>query len=176
MKNVYAEFNYSLLNFISSAVSNHDYITLQKMGLDRARAQRLCDMPLSQLQQFKRMTLPLADISIDPKHFDLCLDYICTEAEHNEIKNKMIEMDASAAMLNELAGMDISEYRSRRVHLGLDRAQQGRPASLSADECVMVSRVWKKYENEKDLLLRYFHVGVETRLPLNRIWVFMRLN
>lgn len=176
MKDIYGDFNYSLLNFISAAVSKHDYVTLEKLGLDRDRVQRLCNMPLGQLQRFKRMRLPIADIHIDPHHFDLCLDYICSESERDDVKNRMIEMGASAVMLSELAGMDITEYRKRRQNLDMDRAQQGRPASLTAEECVIVGRVWKKHENVKDPLLRYFNVGVETQIPLNKIWVFMRIN
>jgi len=87
----------------------------------------------------------------------------------------MIQMDASAAMLEALTGMDIMEYRSRRTRLGLDKATQGRPASLNSDESIVLSQSWTKFNDEQDDMMRYFKVGLDTRLPLNKVWAYMRL-
>lgn len=175
MENIYSELNYSIVNFIGAANSAHDFRALKQLGLSDDQINRLSKMPFEQLQRFKAMRTPIAEVTINPRHFDLCMDYIISEATIDDIKNQMIKMDASAAMLTELAGMDITEYRSRRTHLGLDKATQGRPASLSSDESIILSQAWSKFQIETDNMMRYFRVGVDTGLPLNKVWAFMQL-
>jgi len=175
MENIYSELNYSIINFIGAARSANDFRALKQLGVSDKQIDRLSKMPFDQLQRFKSMRTPIAQVSIDPRHFDLCMDYIVTEATVDDIKNQMIVMDASAAMLAELTGMDPSEYRTRRQRLGLEKASQGRPASLNEHESIIVGQSWSKFSDEPDLLKRYFNVGIDTQIALNRVWAFMQL-
>lgn len=175
MDNIYSHINDSILQFIGTAYEKNDYRILKQLGLNDDQIQRLNQMPLKQIRRFKALQTPLGKITIDPRHFDHCMNYVEKESDSDELKDLMIKMDASAAMLEALTGMDILEYRTRRIRLGLDKATQGRPASLTPDESIMVSQAWLKHEDLDDELLRYYNVGLETNIPLNKIWAFIQL-
>ena len=175
MENIYSELNYSIINFIAAARQANDFRALKQLGLDNQLIERLSKMSFDQMQRFKSLRTPIAKVTVDPRHFELCMDYIVTESTADDIKNQMILMNASAAMLADLAGMDITEFRTRRKRLGLEKASQGRPVSLTADESIILSQAWSKYDDEKNELMRYFKVGVDTKLPLNSVWAFMKL-
>ena len=130
---------------------------------------------MKQFQRFNAMRTPIATVEFNPRHFDLCVDYIIKESGADEIKDQMIQMEASAAMLEALTGMNIMDYRSRRTRLGMDKASQGRPASLTIDESNSLSQSWLKFNDEQDDMMRYFKVGLDTRLPLNKVWAYLRL-
>lgn len=176
MSNIYSDLNYHIMSFIGAAICAHDLPALHQLGLDDESIHRCSQLSLNQLQRLKSIQAPLARIEVDPRRFDLTLDYLDNEEKTSSIKDRMIKMQASAAMLGTLMGMDIIEYRSRRKKLGLDRASQGRPRTLTDDEVMLVSQAWSRYNDEKDLLMRYYKVGIETSLPLKQIWAFMQLD
>ncbi|MBC8209465.1 MAG: DUF2857 family protein [Gammaproteobacteria bacterium] len=175
MENIYSELNTCIVRFIIAAYEANDFRALKQLGLSDKQVKRVIEMPMKQFQRFNAMRTPIAAVEFNPRHFDLCVDYIIKESGADEIKDQMIQMDASAAMLEALTGMDIMEYRSRRTRLGLDKATQGRPASLTSDESITLSQSWMKFNDEQDVTMRYFKVGLDTRLPLNKVWAYMRL-
>jgi len=175
MENIYSELNTSIVRFIIAAYEANDFRALKQLGLSGKQVKRIIDMPMKQFQRFNAMRTPIATVEFNPRHFDLCVDYIIKESGEDEIKDQMIKMDASAAMLETLTGMNIMDYRSRRTRLGMDKASQGRPASLTIDESNILSQSWLKFNDEQDDMMRYFKVGLDTRLPLNKVWAYMRL-
>lgn len=176
MENIYSHINDSILKFIGTAYEKNDYRILKQLGLNDEQIQRLNKMPMNQIQRFRSLQAPLGKITIDPRHFDHCMNYVEKESNTDELKDQMINMGASAAMLDSLTGMDIIDYRARRIRLGLDKASQGRPASLNAEESIIVSQAWVKHENTKDELTHYYEVGLDTNIALNKIWAYMKLD
>ncbi len=175
MNNIYSDLNVQIISFIGAAICTNDFSALKQWGLDENSIQRCGQLSLNQLQRLKSLRTPIADISVDQRRFSLTLDYLIEEDKSDNIKNKMINMQASAAMLNRLIGMDITEYRSRRTALGLDKASQGRPGALNDDETIIISQAWQKYHDDADFI-RYYKVGMETHIPLNKVWAFMQIN
>jgi len=175
MENIYSELNTSIVRFIIAAYEANDFRALKQLGLSDKQVKRVIDMPMKQFQRFNAMRTPIATVEFNPRHFDLCVDYIVKESGADEIKDQMIQMEASAAMLESLTGMNIMDYRSRRIRLGMDKASQGRPACLSIDESNLLSDSWNKFNDEQDDMMRYFKVGLDTRLPLNKVWACLRL-
>lgn len=109
----------------------------------------------------------------DATRFSMLVKHIHREGARNKIIDRMILLDASQAMLYELAGIDNSDYRERRRHLNLPRATSGRPASISEEQTTRLHEAWHLHRDEDDMLLRYFKVGVVTRIPLSQAWQHM---
>ncbi len=173
MENIYSELNASIFRFIVAAYDNNDFRALQQMGLNDTHVKRVIDMPMMQFERLKSRPWSIAQISFDPRRLDVILDDADHEHNLDEIKNTMIRMQASAAMLQALTGMDIAEYRKRRDRLGLDKAQQGRPAALSPDESIRLAEAWSRHHEAENPLFRYYRVGVDTGIPLNKVWAYM---
>ena len=173
--NIYSDLNTTLVRFILSAYHANDFRALDDLGVSKDQINRLVQMPAIQMQKFSGLRTPLANIKFCQRRFDIFIDTIDKEATRDDIINQMIKLDASAAMLDTMAGLDITEFRARRIKLGMDKASQGRPASLLPDESIILDDAWLKHKVEPDELIRYLKVGLETNLPLNRVWAYIRL-
>jgi hypothetical protein len=171
--NIYSELNGCLIRFIVTAHQTNNFRALHDFGLTNGQVERVASMSLVQVQQFNRLQVPIAKVLFDNRHFEACIDIFEKESSTDTIKDQMIKMDASAAMLDALAGMDIQDYRARRRRLGLDKPCQGRPSFLNSKEIPIVNKSWLKNSSEEDELLRYHKVGADTGLPLNKIWAYM---
>jgi hypothetical protein len=175
-ENLFGDLNNTLIQLIVTAHKSNNFRALESLGLTHEQVDRVARMSIYQIQQFNQLRSAIADISFDSRRFDICINYIQNESDIDTVKDHMIQMDASSAMLLELAGMDIQEYRGRRRRMSLDKPFQGRPGLLNPDEAKRVNTSWLGHRDETNELLHYHKVGVDTGLPLNKIWAHMRLD
>ena len=171
-----SEFNAFIIRFVISAFNEKNVIALQEIGLTPKQLQRLRSMTLDDLERLSNFRTTIANISFDARRLDLMIDHVEREGERDSIINQMIEMGASQAMLEDLAGIDHSDYRNRRRVLGLPKASAGRPAAISEDQALQVYQSWRKHIDEPDNLKRYYFLGLETGIPLAQIWTHMVAN
>ncbi len=174
--NLFGGVNAEIIRLVVDAYDQSDSRVLDLLGLNKTQIIKLRNLTMGQISQVMRQRTPIANITFDSRRFDLLVRHIEMESSRDGILDGLIVMHASAAMLYELAGMDSKSYRARRAKLGLVKATQGRPASLSSDESITLQRSWSRYRHfEDDPLKRYHSVGMDTSIPLNRVWSFMQL-
>ncbi|MGD8594568.1 MAG: STY4526/YPO1902 family pathogenicity island replication protein [Gammaproteobacteria bacterium] len=171
-----SEFNAFIIRFVISAFNEKNHAALQEIGLTPKQLQRLRNMTLDDLGRLSSFRTTVANISFDARRLDLMIDHVESEGARDSIVDQMIQMGASQAMLEDLAGIDHSEYRNRRRVLGLPKASAGRPAAISEDQALQVYQSWRKHADELDDLKRYYFLGLETGIPLSQIWTHMVAN
>ncbi len=165
------EFNAFIILHITRLYNDHDYTSLERMSIKPSLAKEITNMSIGDIERLCNFnSLVCEPPSFDEARFEMLVKHIHREGARNKIIDRMILLDASQAMLYELAGIDNSDYRDRRRYLNLPKATSGRPASISEKQTTLLHEAWGQQRNEEDMLLRYFKVGVATRIPLSQIW------
>jgi len=167
------ELNACLLRCVINASNQNDHQTLRDLGLSQALVERAKNMNADVFIRLSRFSI--ANITFDARRFGLMLDFVEQEREMDILVNKMITLEASQSMLENLAGIDPREYRDRRKALDMPPASQGRPQSLNDEQTTILYQALSKYpepadNSTNDLLNWYCQLGEETGLPLAKIW------
>lgn len=173
MENIYSDLNSSIIRFLAQAYSEGNHGLLRKMGISEGQIQRMMDLPYSHIQRLHRLHSPIAEINFSNR-LDLWLDHVSKEVSRDQMIDRMIQMGASASMLDALACIPVAEFRQRRKRLGLGSGKQGRPTALDSTEMLRVNEVYKEHQDESDELTRYYLIGLDTKIELNRVWAYMR--
>lgn len=155
--------------------NNRDFDRLREMGLSPKTAKVIADLPIritERLACFRAAACSLKVVSED--HILMLIQHVQHEDRRDILTDQLIQMNASQAMLADLLGMDANDYRNRRRALGLPKACAGRPTALTEEESVRTHSALHRHCDEKDILIKFYKVGMETGIPLARIWQHMQ--
>ncbi len=169
------DINSFIIQHITRLYNKRDFDGLKQMGLSKDSASRVANLPMLASARLSEFRVQIGDIFVDEKRLGMMIDRNQHEGAKNTIIDQMILMDSSQSMLFELAGIEHVEYRDRRKSLDLPKASSGRPSALNEDESIDVYNAWREYLNEEDLLLRYYLIGMKTKISLARIWQYMQI-
>lgn len=172
-----AELNHVITRFIIDLYHNGDFDALEQFGISKSTAKELSGLSINNHHRLTKCQQLLCNVFIDERRLKRLMQYII----HNETKDSFIDelimMQASQPMLERLAGVDHHDFRQRRNLLDLPKAAAGRPAVLTDKEAIRVAESWQRHaDKEHDLLQRYFYVGMDTGIPLSRLWNHMQLS
>lgn len=170
------EFNAYIVRYVIGAYNERNQAALQEMGLTPAQLTRLKNMTMDAMVRFCGFNAPVANVSFVGRHLDLMMDHAEREGARDIIIDQCIMMEASQAMLEELAGVDRNEFRKRRTFLGLPQAGSGRPHALTEEQALQVYNSWRRHKSERDALNLYYYLGLDTGLPLSEVWTHMKTN
>lgn len=168
------DINSFIIQHITRLYNNRDFDGLKQMGLSKTLATRVANLSLWDSARLSEFRVQIGDIFVDEKRLDMMIDHNQHEGAKNILIDHMIKMEASQVMLQELTGIDHEEYRGRRRALDLPKATSGRPPALSEEESIDVHNTWLRYKDEIDGLVRYYYVGLKTKISLSRIWQHMQ--
>lgn len=170
------EFNHVITRFILDLYHSGEDDALVQLGVSKSTAKELSELSLSSHQRLAKCQQLLGNVAIDEKKLKRLIQYVLHNDNKDNFINKLITMEASQSMLERLAGVEPHEFRQRRNLLDLPKAASGRPALLSDKEAINLTEAWQRHaEHKDDLLLRYYYVGIDTGIPLSRLWNHMQL-
>jgi len=170
------ELNACLLRCVINASNENDYQTLMDMGLDIKLMERVKDMNADVFIRLSKFNI--ADVRFNSHRFGLMLDFVEQERVMNTLVNRMIKLEASQSMLEDLVGIDPREYRDRRRTLGMAPATQGRPPDLDTHQTNCLYEALNKHpetKNADNILSWYCLLAEESGLSLSIIWRHMKL-
>lgn len=170
------DLNNVITRFIIDLYHNGFFDALEQLGVSKSTAKELSELSISNHHRLTKCKQLLGNVFIDENRLKRLMRYII----HNETKdsfiNQLIKMQASQSMLERLAGIDHHDFRQRRSLLDLPKAAAGRPAVLNDKEAIGLAKAWQRHaDKENDLLQRYFYVGLDTGIPLSKVWNHMHL-
>ncbi len=168
------EFSAFLIRSITKLFNHRKYDELAELGVNIETAKKISNLPLSDAEKLSFSRGRIGKVLVLDDIIQLKLRHIQHEASRDKLYDKLIQMGASHAMMHELSGMDATEFRERRNHLGLPKASAGRPSALTDNESTQVLNTWQRFKGEEDDLVRLVYVGCETNIPLSRIWQFLK--
>lgn len=163
-------FNAFLIREVTRLYNARDFARLQERGISRKVAENIVNLPVKIAEKVSHFSADTGSVYFDEGHLMKVIQYVQVEDHRDTLIGHLIEMGASQAMLVELTGMDPESFRSRRRELGLPKAAAGRPSALNEDEAIRVLNAWQRHQTEQDILVRYYKVGMETRINLGRVW------
>ncbi|VAW63228.1 hypothetical protein MNBD_GAMMA08-1558 [hydrothermal vent metagenome] len=174
MTNHNNEFNAFMIRYITRLYNDHDYASLKRMNVKPDLAKEIANMSVGNSERLSNFNSLICDLpAFDEPRFAMLIKYIHREDAKSDIIDRMVKLEASQVMLYKLAAVDRDEYRDRRIKLGLPQASSGRPATITEEQTARLHEALHIHENEPDKLLRYFKVGVASRIPLSQIWHYM---
>lgn len=167
--------NAFLLREATKHYNNRDFDRLREMGLSPKTAKVIADLPIRIAERFACFRAEACSLKVVSDNYILMLiQHVQHEDRRDILTDQLIQMGASQAMLAELLGLDANDYRNRRRALGLPKACAGRPAALTEEESVRTHSALHRHRDEKDMLIKFYKVGMETGIPLARIWQHMQ--
>lgn len=168
------EFNAFMIRYITRLFHDHDFTSLKRMNVKPDLAKEIVNMSVSDSERLSSFSSLICDLpAFDESRFTMLIKYIHREDAKNDIIDRMIKLEASQVMLYKLAAVDPDEYRNRRKKLGLSPAPLGRPGAITEEQTTRLYEAWFLHKNEPDELLKYFKVGIASRIPLSQIWHYM---
>ncbi len=171
------ELNHVITRFIIDLYHNGDFDALEQFGISKSTAKELSGLSISNHHRLTKCQQLLGNVFVDEKRLKRLMQYIIHNENKDSFINQLIKMQASQSMLERLAGVDHHDFRQRRNLLDLPKAAAGRPAVLSDKEAIGLAEAWQRHaDKEHDLLQRYFYVGMDTGIPLSRLWNHMQLS
>lgn len=169
-----SELNAFLIRSVTKAYNHKALDQLDRLGVSLEMAEMISNLPLRDAEKLSLSRGCIGDAKIMEDIVQLKLRNMQHEDSRDKLYDKLIQMGASHAMMYDLSGMDVSEFRARRKKIGLPKASAGRPSALSDSESTAVQNAWHRYKDEEDDLVRLVYVGCETKIPLSRIWQFLK--
>lgn len=169
-----SELNAFLIRSVTKAYNYKALDQLDRLGVSLEMAEMISNLPLRDAEKLSLSRGCIGDAKIMEDIVQLKLRNMQHEDSRDKLYDKLIQMGASHAMMYDLSGMDVSEFRARRKKIGLPKASAGRPSALNDSESTSVQNAWHRYKDEEDDLVRLVYVGCETKIPLSRIWQFLK--
>jgi len=172
--NFNSELNQFVIQHITRLFNRRDFNELERMGLSKESASSVVNLSMGDSSRLSQFRVQIGDIQVDEKRLNMIIKMNQHEGAKNQLIDQMILLEASQSMLFELTGMDHIEYRERRRALDLPKGSSGRPVALTEAESIAVNDAWFKY-NDDDNLIRYYNVGMETKISLSRVWQHLQI-
>jgi len=166
------ELTQAVLRYVASCLSEGDWSALRDMGIGPKEAEALMTISLSELTNLERkLAGHVLRVELDREAFWTVMDQIRREAELQQLRMKLIRLDAPADMMQALFGMGVKEYTSARRVIGAPPGV-GRPPEPSEDQARAVWLAWRKLGQEPGLAPPevWIDLAEETSLSLRLIW------
>jgi Protein of unknown function (DUF2857) len=161
----------------ANALRSNDMELIHQLGLetlDKPTAEKIKQLTADHLICLNSFKGSLLKTRIDPKQFQLFLDFAKNKTDDEDLVDKAIQAGLRQPALEELKGISRREYSIRRERLNLPEARAGRPEVLSEEDELMVLRAWNKLESVGDPLERLLTVFEQTRIPLDKAYLSIK--
>ncbi len=164
-------FNKNIISLVITCYYEHDHDTLERMKISLDVARKMAKLPSNVRHSLENQKIAFFDFMVNEGAINNAINSCFASGTRDEVFNRAIVLGAAKTTMRQLCNMSSSEFAARRKALDITDTR-ARPQSLTVEEEVQLSELYKEIDIKGDRLENLIFLAEKSGLEINRIYTY----